>query len=198
MLEESSTSRGKPTMWVCKCDCGKAKIAMGSNLKRQKTRSCGCLASEWAKKLSRLPIKHGLYNTGAYRSYCAMIGRCYNPDFANYHKYGAKGVGVCDRWRNSFENFYADMGARPDGTTLDRFPNPKGDYEPSNCRWSNRKEQNRNRGDYNNRFEFQGKNLTLPAWAEETGISLDALKGRYRQGWDVERMLTTPQKYHRS
>src|ERR1700730_4895282 len=79
-----------------------------------------------------------------YSSWRAMIERCERPTNNVFKYYGALGVKVCERWRDSFESFLADMGERPDGTTLDRFPDGKGNYEPDNCRWATSKQQNRN------------------------------------------------------
>ena len=76
-----------------------------------------------------------------------MIGRCYNPDNASYPNYGACGVTVCTRWREAFDNFLADVGPRPAGTSLDRFPDRDGNYEPGNVRWATRLDQARNRDD---------------------------------------------------
>jgi hypothetical protein len=79
--------------------------------------------------------------TPTHISWSCMITRCTNPNTRHYPRYGGRGIAVCDRWRNSFENFLADMGERPDGTTLDRYPNRDGNYEPGNCRWATAKEQ---------------------------------------------------------
>jgi hypothetical protein len=88
--------------------------------------------------------KHGATNTREYNSWCAMRARCDNKEFENY---GARGITVCPRWQGErgFENFLADMGPRPKGTTLDRWPNGDGNYEPGNCRWANASDQNKNR-----------------------------------------------------
>jgi hypothetical protein len=75
-----------------------------------------------------------------YRTWVSMLARCNNPNASNFHLYGGRGVEVCERWR-TFENFVADVGERPEGTTLDRFPNPNGNYEPSNVRWATPKQQ---------------------------------------------------------
>jgi hypothetical protein len=127
--------------WLCKCDCGSEKEVSGKNLRRGLTRSCGCLHRERAAQIN---ASHGKTNSGSYRSYRSMLSRCYNENQDCYSKYGAVGVAVCERWRDSFENFYADMGDRPDGMTLDR-KNPFGHYEPTNCRWSTHGEQAINR-----------------------------------------------------
>lgn len=86
---------------------------------------------------------HGLRSSRAYKSWADMIARCFNPKRAGYDNYGARGIKVCQRWRDSFAAFYSDMGERPDGRSLDRINN-EGDYEPGNCRWATREEQNRN------------------------------------------------------
>jgi len=133
------------TKWVCACDCGKNTSVTTSKLKSGGTKSCGCLASEM---LSRRNFKHGHTAgnkfTPEYHSWASMITRCYNQKSKSYKSHGAKGVGVCDRWRNSFENFIADMGPRPPGHSLDRICNT-GSYTPKNCRWATGVVQARNR-----------------------------------------------------
>ena len=84
-------------------------------------------------------------NTPTYISWAQMLNRCRNPKASNYDRYGGAGVTVCERWQQQFENFLIDMGVRPPGTTLDRYPNMAGNYEPGNCRWATPKEQTANR-----------------------------------------------------
>jgi len=95
------------------------------------------------QKIKKVPINHGMSKKKIYKIFGAMKSRCYNKKDKKYHLYGGKGVKVCDRWMESFMNFYADMGDRPEGTSIDRI-NGNGNYEPSNCRWATINEQNRN------------------------------------------------------
>ena len=77
-----------------------------------------------------------------------MIQRCHYPKANRWENYGGRGISVCQRWRDSFENFLADMGERPEGTTIDRYPNNDGNYEPGNCRWATKNEQLRRPEDW--------------------------------------------------
>lgn len=139
------------TRWLCLCDCGTLKLVDGAHLASGGTRSCGCWL-RWAatqrNRTSRPALYHGhtvnQQPSGAYRSWKAMLQRCENPKAANFQYYGAAGVTVCERWHD-FTNFLADMGDRPSGQTLDRWPNNAGTYEPGNCRWATMKEQIANR-----------------------------------------------------
>ena len=128
--------------------------------------------------------------TPAYRSWEAMMQRCYNENAGNYHKYGALGIRVCKRW-HVYENFLEDMGDRPAKHTLDRIKSSK-NYSPSNCRWATVKKQNSNRPGYNRYLTFRGKTQTIAAWSREYSIKHTTLTHRLAINWSVARALTTP------
>ena len=87
--------------------------------------------------------KHGQHRSREYSSWQSAKGRCYRESMPSYPHYGGCGITMCDRWRDSFAAFVADMGPRPDGATLDRI-DPAGNYEPGNCRWASLSQQRRN------------------------------------------------------
>lgn len=135
----------------------------------------------------------GLMGNPTYRTWIAMRSRCNHPKNVAYKNYGGRGIKVCERWNNSFENFYADMGDRPLGIGIDRIDN-NGNYEPGNCKWSNPKEQNNNRRD-NAVFTYQGRTQTLTQWADEYGLDNKFLWHRInRMKWSIEKALTTPKR----
>lgn len=132
---------------------------------------------------------HGMTHSPAWRSWSAMRNRCNNPNAADYPRYGARGIRVCDRW-SSFENFHADMGPRPDGTTLGRIDNA-GHYAPGNCRWETIRQQARNTRT-NVHVTHDGLTLTVIEWAERTGISAVAIYQRIDSGWPASEAVTVP------
>ncbi len=124
----------------CRCRCGNEATVLVKKLRDGHTQSCGCLQRERTAAASTV---HGHSRRGArtatHNTWRAMRERCSNPKHADWHRYGGRGVIVCDRWR-TFENFLADMGERPAGRTLDRI-DPNGNYESGNCRWATAHEQ---------------------------------------------------------
>ena len=136
----SSGGHNEHAKWTCLCHCGKEFVARGNALRQGKVSSCGCLIPDIKSKNA---TTHGMTKTREYKSWGAMIARCYNPKNNRYYLYGARGVVVEKSWRK-FENFFNDMGIRPTGKSLDRVDG-NGDYCKSNCRWATPKEQANNR-----------------------------------------------------
>lgn len=145
------------------------------------------------KRIAEAQKKHGMKDSSEYIAWCNMKGRCLNPNDKSYGRYGARGISVCDRWLNSFENFYSDMGAKPSPAhTLERIDFNK-DYCPENCKWATYKEQNRNYS-RNVYIEYDGRRMCLKDWANEVGIENSLLRYRIRAGWPIDQALFRPVK----
>jgi len=170
------------SVWLCGCDCGNEKEIRYYRLTSGSTRNCGCRVSNWI---------HGMGRSPEYKAWHAMIHRCTKKDDKNYHHYGGRGIGVCERWSVSFEAFYQDMGPRPNPSySLDRIDN-NGNYEPNNCRWATVQEQGNNRRT-NTKITFKGQTMSIAQWSQVTGIDTSNLCKRIQAGWPIERVLTEP------
>lgn len=193
IIRYAGSDNRRGALWECRCDCGNMAIVRGGHLREGRgTRSCGCFSRENPQRGGT----HYLSYSPEYMTWAKMRARCENQNDQGYDRYGARGIRVCNRWRDSFENFYADMGPRPSAHhSIDRIDN-NGDYSPENCRWATVKEQARNRR--STRFiEFRGESKSIAEWAEIKGMSYQVLFKRLQSGWPAERALTQPVRARR-
>lgn len=167
IFEASREKKYGRRRWFCRCDCGVEKVVEQAALVRGHVVSCGCYSRDMAS--ARGTHRESLNGQSKeYRSWAYMKTRCYNKNRADYKYYGGRGIEVCERWKNSFENFLEDMGRCPEGLTLDR-ENCDGNYSPLNCRWATWETQHKNtrRSIW---IEHGGKRMIQTDWARELGI----------------------------
>lgn len=179
---------------TCRCDCGVVRVVDSSRLRSGKSRSCGCLRREESRSRSPVTKTHGMSFATEYRVWAKMKNRC-SPQAAGKSRrlYFERGIRVCDRWLESFEAFYADMGPRPTMQhTLDR-ENGNGNYEPDNCRWATKQEQNRNTRRNHSLTAF-GETKLIAEWAEDERckVGVGTLRTRVRRGYDSEWAISSP------
>jgi hypothetical protein len=190
VVGDRATNTGNQTAWHCRCDCGNSVVCRSSNLRSGNTTSCGCLAIE------HLVARHAVHGGAArnrrtpeYIAWMSMKSRCYNTKHVGYANYGGRGVEVCERWRNSFESFFLDVGQRPSNKhSLDRYPNANGNYEPGNVRWATRREQSRNMRT-NRMFIVNGIAMCMEDVAKHYGLSSATLYKRLNRGLTLEQAV---------
>lgn len=167
-------------MATCRCDCGAEKVIRVSHILSGRQKGCGCGRAH--------TLRHGKSGTGIYQIWRSMRARCENPTDQGYSYYGARGIKVCERWK-LFENFYADMGEKPAGMSIDRI-NVDGNYEPENCRWATKIEQ-QNNTTRSHRVAYRGQTMTAAQAMRVSGCTLPhtTVYGRLNRGWDIEKSL---------
>lgn len=182
---------GYPTRYHCVCICGKFGTVQQRALLDGTSQSCGCLRNERASASNATKFTtHGMSKAREYRLWVKMKARCYNPRNNRYQYYGERGITVCDRWRNSFEAFLADMGPCPAGYTIERKDVYLG-YGPDNCIWDAQARQADNKTS-SVRLTHKGKTLNVSQWAKLLGVNSHTLRGRIARGWSVEKVLSVP------
>lgn len=185
-VEYSGQNAQRNGLWLCRCDCGTSRQYPSTSLTNGHTRSCGCMAHEETSARFRV---HGKAKTPTWQCWSNMRRRCTDATQPMYHLYGGRGISVCLRW-SKFQNFLADMGVRPPGTSIDRLDN-NGNYEPSNCRWATAVQQANNKR--NNRLvTVNGRTQTIAQWSSEIGIGASTLCARLDCGWSPEKTMTSP------
>jgi hypothetical protein len=184
-------NKGSAASFLCKCDCGNEKIVTGNSLRRGCTKSCGCLLIKHAKGNGKNFITHGHSRTRLHRIWMRMRARCGNPHDSCYHKYGARGIFVCEEWQD-FMNFYtwSHEHGYSDNLSIDRIDNDYG-YTPDNCRWTTPLVQGNNtrRNVY---IVYKGERKTLTEWCRELNVPVSRVRERLRKGWDIDKALECP------
>lgn len=168
-------NRNGHSCWLCRCDCGNEKVVERNHLIDGHITSCGCLKRE-------LLTTHGMSDSPLYDSWIDMRHRCNNPNNPNYHRYGGRGIGVCDEWSNNFEPFYdwaMSSGYEP-GLTIERSDND-GDYSPDNCIWASRLDQANNRVT-NRVIKYGGEEHTIAQWSRKFDMNYKTLLDRINRG----------------
>ena len=183
LLRFLGTLDGKNACWLCRCICGVEKAVGNSTLRHPSTRSCGCL---------RAPVKHGYARLGKVtREYKLWLGMKRREELCALR---GPWYFVCERWRNSFENFLADMKERPGPEySIERVDNA-GPYSPENCKWATRAEQDWNRRS-NRRLTIHGETRVFAYWLKLTTISRSTVKMRLHYGWPAELAVFAPVGY---
>src|SRR5574343_961966 len=187
VLSKSTPSKHGENRWLCLCLCGKQVIVLGSSLRKQRTRSCGCLMRESS---AAARYRHGGHGTPTYRIWAGMIQRCVNDNLPVFPDYGGRGIKVDPRWR-LFAEFKSDMGDRPSPShTIERI-DVNGDYTKTNCRWAVGGEQQHNKRT-TRWLTWNGKTMSASRWARVVGLTTGAIFNRLNRDWPVEKILTTP------
>ena len=176
----------------CSCSCGKITVVALGDLISGKTKSCGCLTRS---VVGERRATHRKSKTKLHMVWSSMKSRCLNTNNKSFRNYGGRGVTVCKRWIDSFENFEKDMGQKPSPShTLERIQNNKG-YSPSNCKWATPKEQMNNIRK-NVFLTMNGETLSAMEWSKRTGFSRDVIRRRKKLGWDDARTLSQAVRFH--
>lgn len=168
---------------ICVCECGTLRVVAAKTLVKGDSTCCGCVRGKRpADPLRQRP---------EYKTWIGMRVRCTYPSTKCYPNYGGRGIKVCQRWEESYEAFFEDMGPKPSPEhTIDRIDND-GDYELGNCRWATWEEQANNKST-SRMLVADGRSQTLARWCRELGIDDATVATRLRAGWSDEEALFTP------
>lgn len=190
--EDYVSPRGqRKTQWLCECSCAEHNkvVVSGNHLRSGRSTSCGCFSKEYTTTRN---TTHGDTKTRLYNIWSGMKKRCYNVNDPKYNNYGGRGIIICDEWKDDFVKFksWAFDNGYQDGLTIDRINND-GNYEPSNCKWSNFVEQNNNRRS-NKNITFNGETHNLKQWCNKLSLPYSPIQLRLARGWTIEDAFTIP------
>lgn len=179
------------SIWLCKCDCGNTVERTVDVFTRGKS-SCGCVQKENLDNMSKNNVTHNMTKTRLYGIYKNMLSRCYREKDIHYPSYGARGITVCEEWKNDKECFFewAMNNGYADNLTIERKDNDKG-YSPNNCTWVTKEMQYKNKRQ-NIMITHNGKTMCAEDWSKETGIPATTIRWRYKHGWEVEKIFNKP------
>ena len=175
-LDDKNTRK---TYWICQCECGGIKSARSDSLLCGAIKSCGCMKKEQDRINLEANHSHKQSGTRIYHIWQGMKARCYNVNDSHFHRYGGRGIVVCEEWKYSFQAFYewAINNGYSEDLTIDRINND-GNYEPSNCRWATPKEQANNRNT-NIYITIGNETKTLLYWCNMFKIDYRTVLARY-------------------
>lgn len=177
--------------WECLCACGTTVLVEASNLKDTHTTSCGCLVKENCSSVGKTNLQHGMTNSREWLAWRGAKDRCFNPFTSQYINYGARHISMVHSWKDSFENFFNDMGFCPVGHSLERI-DVNGNYSPTNCVWATLKQQSRNKQN-TVRVHWDGGMRSLAELSEQHNLPRELVYDRVvRQFWSVKDALTKP------
>lgn len=178
---------------MCRCKCGTVRMINKGSLLSGHTTTCGCSKNNYALGAPKTMVMTGKSRTPEYTAWIRMRRSCYDTDYKDYERYGARGISVCDEWIQDFQAFLAHVGTRPSKDhSIDRYPNNDGNYEPGNVRWADKTEQARNRRS-SKLMTLDGITKSMVEWSEEFGIRYSIMKSRVRHGWSLARIKATPE-----
>lgn len=198
VIKRQGTNKHRKALWLCKCDCGNETVTTGVRLRKGESLSCGCYGME-QRTLGAIKAntKHGKKHTNLYAIWVGIRSRCYNKNSCNFELYGARGIKMCDEWKNDFMSFYD--WAMKNGYTDEKMPSGKqrlsidridnnGNYEPNNCRWATYKEQANNRRT-NSLIEHNGETHTLAEWAEIKNLKYSTILYRIKHNISIDKPI---------
>ncbi len=191
VISRAGSTNAQKALWKCRCDCGNISFVATGSLESGRIQSCGCYGYEMRLKAN---TTHGGKRERLYRIWAGMKTRCYNKNAASYENYGARGISICDEWRESYENFrkWSLENGYADDLSIDRI-DVNGNYEPSNCRWATRQEQSENTR-ANIFITINGEKKTLTEWSRIYNVPYKTVEHRFWYGCEMEHLFDPPKE----